>query len=110
MKIYPVILTVLAVAFITNPAQAFKQNNGKGKGKGKSMPPGLQKKAANGKPLPPGWQKKLSTGDVLSDSLYSRGKVMVPLGKDGSISINIEGTLIKFDDKTRKIIKILTNL
>jgi hypothetical protein len=70
------------------------------------LPPGLAKNVARGKPLPPGWQKKLSRGDVLNRDIYARGKVVVPLGKDGSITIEVEGTLIKLEEKTREILDI----
>ncbi|MEN8265285.1 MAG: hypothetical protein ABFR82_17700 [Nitrospirota bacterium] len=64
-------------------------------------------KAKKGKELHPGWRKKLSKGDILDNSIYSRGKVVVPLGKDGIISIEVEGTIFKLHEKTRKIIRIL---
>jgi hypothetical protein len=79
----------------------------KAKNKDKGLPPGLHKKAEKGKPLPPGWQKKLSKGDILDKSIYSRGKIVVPLGKDGTISIEVEGTILKLHEKTRKIIGIV---
>ena len=37
----------------------------------------------------------------------TRGKVVVPLGRDGSISIEVEGTIFRLHEKTRKIIDIL---
>ncbi len=70
------------------------------------LPPGLHKKADRGQPLPPGWQKKLSKGDILDDDIYARGKIVVPLGKDGTLSIEIEGTVFKLEERTRKIINI----
>ncbi|WP_319380978.1 hypothetical protein [Thiomicrorhabdus sp.] len=76
---------------------------------GKPLPPGLQKNAERGKPLPPGWQKKLRKGDVLGDDIYRRGQVVVPLGKDGSISIKVDGTIIRMMEKTRRILDIIEN-
>ncbi|MBF6057660.1 hypothetical protein [Thiomicrorhabdus heinhorstiae] len=76
---------------------------------GKSLPPGLQKNAERGKPLPPGWQKKLRKGDTLGDDIYHRGQVVVPLGKDGSISIKVDNTIIRMMDKTRRILDIIEN-
>jgi hypothetical protein len=93
------LVILFVVSFINAPVNA--KNN-----KDSSLPPGLQKKYQKGKPLPPGWQKKLSKGDILDNSIYVRGKVVVPLGSDGVISINIEGTILKLHEKTRKIIDI----
>ena len=77
--------------------------------KNKPLPPGLQKKVAKGEPLPPGWQKKLSRGSYLDDNYYNRGKVRVPIDRDGNITIDVDGTFIKLHDKTRKIIDIIND-
>ena len=95
---------LLAISLIAGPAYA-KSNKDKNKGNGN--PSGLNKKVEEGKPLPPGWQKKLSKGNILDNSIYAQGKVVVPLGKDETISIEVEGTIIKLYEKTRKIIDIL---
>ncbi|QSX35012.1 hypothetical protein JYB87_07280 [Shewanella avicenniae] len=71
------------------------------------LPPGLQKKAAKGKPLPPGWQKQYHRGDIIERDLYDRGRIVVPLDDKGLITVNIEGTLFKLNQKTREIIDIL---
>jgi len=73
----------------------------------KSLPPGLQKKAAQGKPLPPGWQKKLAKGDILSRDIFSRGEIISPRDKDGRVSVNVDGTVIQVMENTREIIDIL---
>ena len=104
MNIRKLLIMLFALSLIVGPAYA-KSN--KAKDKGKELPPGLHKKAERGKPLPPGWQKKLSKGDILDNSLYARGKIVVPLGKDGTISIEVEGTILKLHEKIRKIINIL---
>ncbi len=104
MNISKLLIMLFAVSLIAGPAYA---KNKKAKAKGKALPPGLHKKAEKGKPLPPGWQKKLSKGDILDKSIYSRGKVVVPLGKDGTISIEVEGTIFKIHEKTRKIIELI---
>ncbi|KIO35696.1 MULTISPECIES: hypothetical protein [unclassified Shewanella] len=75
----------------------------------KSLPPGLQKKVARGEPLPPGWQKKLHKGDYLSDDYYDRGKIHVPIDRDGNITIDVDGTFIKLHDKTRRILDIIND-
>ena len=104
MNIRKLLIMLFAVSLIAGPAYA-KSN--KAIKKGKELPPGLHKKAEKGKPLPPGWQKKLSKGDILDNSIYLRGKIVVPLGKDGTISIEVEGTILKLHEKTRKIINIV---
>lgn len=73
---------------------------------GKHLPPGLQKKAARGEALPPGWQKKLHVGDKLDQDIYARGKVVVPVGDDGVISIEVDGTFLKLRARTREILRI----
>ena len=99
-----ILIMLFAISLIAGPAYA-KSNKAKDKGTGN--PPGLNKKVEKGKPLPPGWQKKLSKGDILDNSIYAQGKVVAPLGKDGTISIEVEGTILKLYEKTRKIIDIL---
>ena len=73
----------------------------------KTLPPGLAKKVDHGKPLPSGWQKKLHRGDVLERDIYTRGKVVVPLAKDGTVTIQVDGTLLKLYEQSRKIIDII---
>ena len=90
---------VLSVVVMVSPCAFAKHGN-------EGLPPGLAKNVARGKPLPPGWQKKLSRGDVLDSDIYARGKLVVPLGKDGSITIEVEGTLIKLEERTREILDI----
>lgn len=106
MKMNVVILTVVS-CLVLIPSTVFAKND-KGQGKEKALPPGLQKNQERGKPLPPGWQRKLAEGDTLDAEIYAKGRVVVPLGKDGSISIEVEGTIIKLHEKTREIIKILS--
>jgi hypothetical protein len=103
MNIRKLLIMLFAVSLIAGPAYA----KNKAPKKGKDLPPGLYKKAEKGKPLPPGWQKKLSRGDILDNSIYARGRVVVPLGKNGTISIEVEGTILKLHEKSRKIINIL---
>ncbi len=103
MKLSKLIFASICIASIfTHTALADNKN-----GKEKSLPPGLEKRSEQGKPLPPGWQKKLHKGDRLADDIYVRGKIVVPLGTDGIVSIEVEGTLIKLHEKTREIIDIL---
>jgi hypothetical protein len=104
MNIRKILIALFVVSLIAGTAYA---KSSKAKNKDKGLPPGLHKKAEKGKPLPPGWQKKLSKGDILDNSIYSRGKIVVPLGRDGTISIEVEGTILKLHEKTRRIIDIL---
>jgi len=101
---YRVINILVSVALALTATQAFAK---KDKEKGKSLPPGLQKKLDRGDKLPPGWEKKLKKGDVLDKEVYSQARVVVPLGKDGAITVNIDGRLLKLREKTREIIDIL---
>jgi hypothetical protein len=97
--IFAVLLLGCAVSLCASaqpPAHAKKE----------ALPPGLQKNAERGKPLPPGWQKKLAVGDVLDEDIYARGKVVVPVGEDGSISIEVEGTRLRLNARTRTILGI----
>ena len=103
MNIIKLLIMLVALSLIAGPAYA----KNKAQKKGKYLPPGLYKKAEKGKPLPPGWQNKLSRGDILDNYIYARGKVVFPLGKDGTISIEVEGTILKLHEKSRKIINIL---
>ena len=104
MKIRKMLIMLLIASVVIGPAYA---GQGDGKKKGKSLPPGLYKKLEKGKPLPPGWQKKLSRGDILDGAIYAQGTIVVPLGKDGTLSIKIEGTVFKLFAGSRKIIDIL---
>lgn len=62
-----------------------------------------------GKPLPPGWQKRYHKGDILDNDIYGRAKVVIPLDRDGLITVSIEGTLFRLHEKTRQIIEILAH-
>ena len=104
MSMVKILIMLFALSIIAGPVYA-KGNKGNDKDKG--LPPGLQMNSERGKPLPPGWQKKLSKGDILDDSIYARGRVVVPLGKDGTISIEVQGTILRLHEKTREIIDII---
>ncbi len=104
MNIKNIGVLALSLFFVCGNTYAKPDNAKKKSG---SLPPGLEKKVSKGKPLPPGWQKKLRHGDVLEPDIYARGSVVVPVGKDGAITIEVEGTLLRLHDKTRQIIEIL---
>jgi len=105
MGIRGLLFVCVALMLVCGSAYAKKDKDHE---KANSLPPGLQKNYDRGKPLPPGWQKKLSIGEIIDNEIYERGRVVVPLGKDGTISIEIEGTIIKLHENTREIINILS--
>lgn len=102
MKIKKLIFPLIVAGLVTGPIYA-----GKNKNKTKTLPYGLQNKLQQGKPLPPGWQKKLSRGSVLDAQVYSHGVVVVPLDKNGLLTVRIEGKLIRLYEATREIAEIL---
>ncbi|MFZ5757705.1 MAG: hypothetical protein ACOY3X_12415 [Pseudomonadota bacterium] len=82
--------------------------------KQKALPPGLQKKAAQGKPLPPGWQAKLARGEIMATAVYAAGKPLppevrkqLPADPPGTVTIEIEGEVVRVLEKTREIVDIL---
>lgn len=75
--------------------------------KEKSLPPGLQKKVARGGELPPGWQDKLIVGEYLDYDIYRRGRVVLPVGDSGMVTVEIEGRMIRLIEATREIVEIL---
>ncbi len=103
MNIKSIVILVASTCLLASPVLG---KNDKNKNTHESLPPGLEKKHSQGKPLPPGWQKKLSKGDILASAVYVRGRIVVPLGKDGSLSISVDGTIIKLFEETRIIIDI----
>lgn len=87
---------------------------GHGHGKQKSLPPGLQKKVDRGGELPPGWKKKLARGDVLPQDVYRAGKPLpadvrksLPPDPPGTITVDIDGEVVRVLQKTREITDIL---
>lgn len=105
-KLTSVVITGLVLS-LTMSISTFAKDDHEQHKKDKSLPPGLQKKVDQGQPLPPGWQKKLHRGDVLEHDIYDRGRIVVPLDRDGIISIQVEGALIKLDNNSRKILDIV---
>lgn len=103
MKAMRWLVTLALICLVANPGLAAPAY---GKGNEKPLPPGLAMKQARGGELPPGWQKKLAKGDVLDDEIYSAGKVVVPVGKDGSITIEVDGTRLRVNVETRTILDI----
>lgn len=84
-----------------------KKGNGQA---GKPLPPGLQKKAEQGR-LPPGWQKKLKVGSVLppdvlavAEPLPPRLVAQLPAGPAGTITVHVDGQIIRVIEATRTIV------
>ncbi|GMG88777.1 hypothetical protein [Biformimicrobium ophioploci] len=75
--------------------------------KEKQLPPGLEKQLERTGELPPGWEKKLIVGEYLDYEIYSRAGVIVPVGKDGAVTVQIEGRVVRLVQATREIIEIL---
>ncbi len=71
------------------------------------LPPGLQKKVERGGELPPGWEKKLRVGEVLDYDIYRYGRIVVPVDRDGVVTMEIEGHRLKLGVDTRRIVEIL---
>ncbi|MFZ8201681.1 hypothetical protein [Alteromonas portus] len=103
MKILPIIGITAAIALNSLPASADSSNPHKGK----SLPPGIEKKYEKTGELPPGWQKKLSVGKRLDHDIYDHARVIVPLGKDGLVTVRIENKVIRLIQATREIVEIL---
>jgi hypothetical protein len=105
-QVYGFVLAVLCALLIVNPAHAKHD-------KQKSLPPGLQKKAAQGEPLPPGWQKKLIKGEVLDYRVYSHGRRVsmndypyLQPDPPGAVTIEVDGRIIRLMESTLEILDI----
>lgn len=103
MKILPIIGISFAIAICSLPASANLNNPHKGK----SLPPGIEKKYERTGELPPGWEKKLAVGERLDRDVYDHSSVIVPLGKDGIVTVRIENKVVRLVQATREIIEIL---
>jgi hypothetical protein len=99
-------LLIVLLAWGCVSGQVYAKND-KMHGKASALPPGLQKNYQRGKPLPPGWQKKLSVGDTLDRQTYANARVVLPLGKDGAIAIEVGDSIYRVHEKTRRILDIL---
>lgn len=81
--------------------------------KHKTLPPGLQKKAARGCDLPPGWQKKIARGEVLDAEVYRHATRLpveltktLPPAPEGTVLIKVEGKVIRLYEATRTIVDV----
>ena len=102
MNLKTIVSMAVIACLISAPAIAKKEND-----KNKQLPPGLQKKLERGGTLPPGWQKKIIRGEVLDESVYDHGKVVIPVDSEGLLTMRVEGKLIKLFEATREIIDVV---
>ena len=92
-----------------------KQNN-KQNHKQKKLPKGLQKKMARGGTLPPGWQKKLNKGSTIDKETYLHAKplpkeiiLQLPKSPVGTITVAINGEIVRLAQATMTIIDVLSH-
>ena len=91
-----------------------KQHGGDSKGKkGKGLPPGLAKKVARGGKLPPDWEAKIVRGQILAVEVFQQAHplpreltVHLPAPPVGTITIAIEGRLVRLLEATREILDV----
>ena len=105
MDLKNIITLAVVICMSSTPVFAKKE-----KDKNKQLPQGLQMKLDRGGSLPPGWQKKLAKGEVLEESVYNHGVVVIPIDSDGMLTVRIEGKLIKLIEATREIVEIFDSL
>ena len=105
MNLKNIITLAVVICMSSTPVFAKKE-----KDKNKQLPQGLQMKLDRGGSLPPGWQKKLAKGEVLEESVYNHGVVVIPIDSDGMLTVRIEGKLIKLIEATREIVEIFDSL
>jgi len=86
----------------------------KNKKNDKALPPGLQKKVARGGALPPGWQKKLQRGQIIEPLVYAQCTPLepqliarLPVGPQGTVTVYVEGRIVRLLEATREIVDIL---
>ena len=84
----------------------------KGK-KNKGLPPGLAKKVARGGELPPGWQKKCVRGEILPEPVFKAAHplpheliVKLPPPPVGTITVAIDGKIVRLAKATREILDV----
>ena len=54
-----------------------------------------------------GWEKKLAVGKRLDRDIYKHARVVVPLGKEGTVTVRIENKVVRLIQATREIVEIL---
>jgi hypothetical protein len=81
--------------------------------KNKGLPPGLAKKVARGGDLPPGWQKKCVRGEILPEPVFKAAHplpheliVKLPPPPVGTITVAIDGKIVRLAKATREILDV----
>ena len=95
------IITLLVVLSICSGTALAKHE------KDKSLPQGLQMKLDRGGSLPPGWERKLARGQTLEEHIYRQSEIVIPVDREGLLTVRIEGKLIRLVEATREIIDIV---
>lgn len=94
------VLLLLAACLFQGTALAKNDNT-------KPLPSGLQKKLDRGGTLPPGWERRLVRGQVMEESIYRESEIVIPVDRDGLLTVRVEGKLIKLIEATREIIEVV---
>jgi len=78
------------------------------------IPPGLAKKMARGGKLPPGWEKKCVPGEIMPVEVYQECHPLpreltlkLPVPPIGTVTVAIEGRIVRILEKTREILDVL---
>lgn len=95
------ILFCLALCTLAGLSQAKGNNKDH-----RDLPPGLEKKLERTGELPPGWHREFRRGDHLPDDIFAQAKIVVPVGRDGRITVDIDGVIMKLLDRSHKILTI----
>ncbi len=89
-----------------------KLKAGEGK-KGRGLPPGLAKKVARGGKLPPGWEGKLVVGQMLPVEIFQQCQplprelsVRLPVPPVGTVTVAIQGRVVRLIEATREILDV----
>jgi hypothetical protein len=92
-----------------------REQHGKKRGwKGRGLPPGLAKKVDQGRGLPPGWERKLEKGSIMSVEVYQQSHslppeltVQLPVPPVGTVTIALDGRIVRLIRATREILDVL---
>ena len=101
MKLIKYFVIILSFSFCTSVVFAKQEAHSK------KIPHGIQKKINSGKPLPPGWQKKLEVGKSVPQEVVENSKVVVPVDKDGIVTVEVDNKIIRLLQATNEIVEIL---
>lgn len=102
MKILPLLSISALLALISLPANSTTNN----RHKDKSLPPGIAKNMIEQVSYRR-VGKKLAAGKRLDRGIYKHARVVVPLGKEGTVTVRIENKVVRLIQATREIVEIL---